>query len=145
MATVPQGRSEPWELINSRLVGRVLVIRHGQSEWNAAGRWQGWADIELTELGEAQARHAGIRLSSLGFSFSGVVASDLRRAQRTAHLIAGELGIDPSHVETEPDLREFNVGDWSGLTRPEIEERWPGQLEEWWKGALTRTPGGENR
>ncbi len=126
-------------------VGQVLVLRHGQSEWNAAGRWQGWADIELTELGEAQARHAGIRLASLGLSFGSVVASDLLRAQRTAALVADELGFDPAAIETEPELKEFNVGEWSGLTRAEIEQQWPGQLEAWWRGALTHTPGGELR
>src|SRR5207302_6616378 len=94
MATVPQGRSEPWELINSRLVGRVLVVRHGQSEWNAAGRWQGWADISLSELGEEQARHAATRLADLdGARFTAVVASDLRRAVSTAEILASGPGI----------------------------------------------------
>lgn len=121
----------------------MLVVRHGQSEWNAAGRWQGWADIDLTELGQAQARHAANRLNALGVQFERVVASDLRRAQHTAELLSEGLALGP--VVPEPQLREFDVGHWSGLTRAEIEERWPGQLEAWWRGALTHTPGGELR
>lgn len=125
-------------------MGRLLLLRHGQSEWNAAGRWQGWADTELSDLGEAQAAHAATRLAGLpGARFTAVVASDLRRAQRTAAILADGLGID--RVETEPDLREFDVGDWSGLTRPEIEVRWPGQLAAWWNDELENTPGGEPR
>jgi broad specificity phosphatase PhoE len=75
--------------------------------------------------------------------FERIVSSDLRRAARTAELLADGLGVGA--VSTEPQLREFDVGDWSGLTRPEIEERWPGQLDAWWRGALPRTPGGELR
>lgn len=124
----------------------MLLLRHGQSEWNAAGRWQGWADIDLTPLGERQACDAGARLAERGLHhFRAVVASDLRRARRTAELLADALGLTHLDVEVEPDLREFNVGEWSGLTRPEIEERWPGQLDLWRTGGLERTPGGEPR
>ncbi|MDQ1397237.1 MAG: glucosyl-3-phosphoglycerate phosphatase [Acidimicrobiaceae bacterium] len=127
-------------------MGRLLLLRHGESEWNAAGRWQGWADIALTPLGEAQASHAATRLAGLpGARFTAVVASDLRRAQRTAEILAYGLGIDIDSVETEPELREFDVGDWSGLTKAEIEQRWPGQLTAWWNNELDRTPGGEPR
>jgi probable phosphoglycerate mutase len=119
----------------------VLLVRHGESEWNAAGRWQGWADIPLTAMGRMQAADAAARLAPLGIDT--VVASDLGRTIETASIIAGRLGIEPVH--TESGLREFNVGEWSGLTRPEIEERWPGQLARWGAGELVQTPGGEHR
>ena len=126
-------------------MGRVLLLRHGQSEWNAAGRWQGWADISLTELGEQQALDAGARLAQRGHRFVAIVSSDLERARRTADLLAVALDLSHLAIEVEPDLREFDVGDWSGLTRPEIEDRWPGQLDQWRAGQLARTPGGELR
>src|SRR3546814_14677380 len=67
---------------------RVLLVRHGQSEWNATGRWQGQADPPLTDLGRAQAHHAA---RSLGV-VDAIVASDLQRAADTAPIISGELG-----------------------------------------------------
>ena len=103
---------------------RVLLVRHGQSEWNADGRWQGQADPPLTDLGRAQARHAARSLGSV----DAIVASDLQRAAETAAILSGELGVGP--VVLDPDLRERDAGEWSGLTRPEIEEGWPGYLED---------------
>lgn len=103
---------------------RVLVVRHGQSTWNADGRWQGTEDPPLSTLGVRQARHAAQRLGG----FDAVVASDLERASVTATIIADELGIGP--VQTDPDLRERCAGAYQGLTRPEIEERFPGYLAE---------------
>jgi probable phosphoglycerate mutase len=119
----------------------VLLVRHGESEWNAAGRWQGWADIPLTTMGRMQAADAVAQLAPFGIDT--VVASDLGRTIETASIIADLLGI--GHVHPESGLREFNVGEWSGLTRPEIEERWPGQLARWGTGELVQTPGGEHR
>ena len=119
----------------------ILLLRHGESEWNAQGRWQGWADIPLSATGRRQALEAGERLHDCGITT--VVASDLGRTTETASIIAGILGLAPVHAE--PDLREFNVGEWSGMTRPEIEVRWPGQLRAWDEGGLVRTPGGESR
>jgi broad specificity phosphatase PhoE len=101
---------------------RVLLVRHGQSEWNAAGRWQGQADPPLTDLGRRQAVAAARALNAV----DAVYASDLRRAAETATIIATELGIGP--VVVDPDLRERDAGEWSGLTRAEIEERYPGYL-----------------
>lgn len=101
---------------------RLLLIRHGQSEWNADGRWQGQADPPLTDLGRAQARHAA---RSLGV-VDAIVASDLQRAAETAAIIAEELGVGP--LVLEPGLRERDAGEWSGLTRAEIERDWPGYL-----------------
>jgi broad specificity phosphatase PhoE len=118
----------------------VLLVRHGQSTWNAVGRWQGQADPPLSELGEEQAGDAAEHLAAVGFSC--VVASDLRRARRTAEILARALNLD---LRTDPGLREIDVGDWTGLTRVEIEARWPGDLADWSEGRRESTPGGETR
>lgn len=102
---------------------RVLLIRHGQSEWNADGRWQGQADPALTDLGRQQAWHAA---RSLGV-VDAIVASDLQRATDTALILSTELGVGP--LVLEPGLRERDAGEWSGLTREEIERDWPGYLD----------------
>jgi broad specificity phosphatase PhoE len=121
----------------------VLLLRHGQSEWNAQGRWQGQADPALTDLGRRQAAQAGARLAADGTAFDGVVSSDLVRSLTTADIVAGALGLGAP--QASPGLREFDVGAWSGLTRVEIEQRWPGMLDRWRNGTLERIPGGEDR
>jgi probable phosphoglycerate mutase len=100
-------------------VTRILLIRHGQSAWNASGRWQGWADPPLTDLGREQAWAAAAAIGTV----DAVVASDLQRAVATALVLSEAIGVGP--VVIEPDLRERGVGEWTGLTRPEIAERWP--------------------
>lgn len=101
---------------------RVLLLRHGQSTWNAKGRWQGQADPPLSGLGRVQAAAAANALGAL----DAVVSSDLHRAAETAAVIAGALGIGP--VLADERLRERDAGDWTGLTRAEIETGWPGFL-----------------
>ena len=118
----------------------VLVLRHAQSVWNAERRWQGWADIALSEMGERQAAAAGARLRDAGLASA--VASDLRRARRTAELISGDLELGP--VRVDEGFRERDVGAWSGLSAEEMQERFPGQREAWRDGELDRPPGGES-
>ena len=101
----------------------MLLVRHAQSEWNSVGRWQGQADPQLTEAGRRQAATAARNLSG----FDAVVASPLQRAVETAATIAESLGLGP--VLTEAGLMERDAGPWQGLTRAEIEDRWPGFLE----------------
>ena len=112
---------------------RILLVRHGQSEWNAVGRWQGWADPPLSDLGRRQSRLAGKGLHGIDV----VVSSDLQRAVDTAALMAEPLGLPVAAVEAR--LRERDVGDWTGLTRAEIDRRWPEAL-----AAMTDPPGGES-
>lgn len=99
----------------------ILLVRHGLSEWNALGRWQGWADPPLAPEGEEQARAAAHRVPPVDV----VAASDLQRARRTAELLVP--GDAP--VVIDPGLRERHVGEFTGLTRPEIDGRWPGLLD----------------
>jgi broad specificity phosphatase PhoE/predicted metal-dependent hydrolase len=120
----------------------LLLLRHGQSEWNAHGRWQGWADPPLSAQGHAQALAAGRLLRAEGFT--AVATSDLQRARLTAELAAAELGL-AGPVLIDAGLREYDVGEWSGLTWVEIEARWPGALDAWRSGRLQATPGGETR
>lgn len=101
---------------------RVLLVRHGQSEWNAEGRWQGQADPPLSPLGRVQAAAA----AGAAGAVAGIVASDLQRALATAEIIADHLGVGP--VRPEPRLRERDAGEWTGLTRAEIDTHWPGYL-----------------
>jgi len=103
-------------------MARILLVRHGQSEWNASGRWQGQADPPLSELGEEQAVAAAKAVGIV----DAIYASDLVRAHHTAELVAGQRGAD---VVVAPNLRERSAGEWEGRTRAEIEEGWPGYLE----------------
>lgn len=103
---------------------QILLVRHGQSTWNAEGRWQGRADPPLSALGELQARQAARLIGAV----DALVASPLERALRTAEIIGEELGVGP--VAIDDDLVERAVGPWTGLTFPEIEQGWPGALEQ---------------
>ncbi len=108
---------------------RLLLVRHAESEWNAEGRWQGLADPGLSERGHTQARSAADRLDG---AVARVASSDLQRAAMTADIISDALELGP--VERVPGLREIDVGQWSGLTREEIEARWPDGIERWRRG-----------
>ena len=121
---------------------RLLLVRHAQSTWNAEARWQGWADAPLSEVGRGQAEAMAAWLAGLGLTFAGVVSSDLQRALDTARVVAGRLGLEP--VTVDVDLRERDVGDWTGRTTDEIDLIWPGAITAWRTGALDQLPGGEH-
>jgi 2,3-bisphosphoglycerate-dependent phosphoglycerate mutase len=101
-------------------VTTILLARHGETSWNRDGRFQGHADPGLSEEGRRQASALADELA--GIRLDAVYSSDLRRAVETATIVAGRLGLT---VETDRDLREVDVGEWSGLTWVEIEERFP--------------------
>jgi probable phosphoglycerate mutase len=105
------------------VAARILLVRHGQSEWNAVGRWQGQADPPLSDLGREQAYDAAQRLGTVDL----IACSDLQRATDTAMVISEMLGVGP--VVIDPRLRERDAGAYSGLTRAEIDEQFPGYLE----------------
>ena len=104
---------------------RLLLVRHGQSRWNAEGRIQGQADPPLTALGEQQAADAVLRIEAQG-PFAAVYASDLVRAHHTAEIVAACLSLP---VTLDARLRERSWGEWEGLTRAEIDAGWPGDLD----------------
>jgi probable phosphoglycerate mutase len=93
------------------------VIRHGETDWNLNGRWQGHADVPLNEVGRAQARRLAERLRHSGPRFDAIYSSDLLRAWETAATIAAALDIAPRPVTA---LREIDVGSWSGRTNVDI-------------------------
>src|SRR5437763_621080 len=103
-------------------VTTILLARHGETDWNVEGRLQGWDDRPLNATGRTQARELAERLADV--PFDAVYASDLSRARETAELVAEPHGVP---VVVDSDLREMDYGSWSGLTRSEIEERFPGQ------------------
>lgn len=98
---------------------RLLLLRHGESEWNVQGRWQGHADPPLTEFGERQSAVAALVIEGV----ARVVASDLRRARRTAEIIATTAGL--GMVCLWAPLRERDVGQWSGRTNDEVDAAFP--------------------
>ena len=107
----------------------VYLARHGESDWNVERRWQGHADRPLTERGREQARGLAARLE--GVELDAVYASDLRRAWETAGAVASSQGLD---VVRLPELREVDVGSWSGFTRDECAERFPDAFARWQAG-----------
>jgi broad specificity phosphatase PhoE len=102
----------------------ILLARHGETEWNREGRFQGHADPPLNETGCAQARALADQLAAT--PIDAVYSSDLRRARQTAEVVAARHGVS---VTTARGLREIDVGSWSGLTRAEIEQRFPGAAD----------------
>lgn len=107
----------------------VLLVRHGETDWNRDLRWQGHADPPLNELGRSQAGELAAQLA--GVPVAAIYSSDLRRATETAAIVAAAKGLD---VRALASLREVDVGSWSGLTQAETEERYPDGLRRWRDG-----------
>lgn len=105
---------------------RVIAVRHGETDWNAAARMQGQTDIPLNDRGRDQARRVGIALRDE--TLAAVYSSDLSRAAQTAAAIAVEAGLPVQHDE---GLRERHFGIFEGLTVDEVRTRWPQDCERW--------------
>lgn len=108
---------------------RLVVVRHGRTEWNGLARFQGWTDIDLDATGVAQAEAAAQVLA--GFKPDVLVSSDLARAYNTALPVAQATGLE---ISTDARLRERGYGPWEGLTMPEIAVRWPAEHDMWQAG-----------
>ena len=103
---------------------RLFLVRHGQSEWNALGKWQGQADPPLSELGAKQAFQAASQLPDFGL----LAASTLDRAMQTANIFAEATAWNREDIVVEDRIKERDAGAFSGLTRVEIDQQFPGYL-----------------
>lgn len=119
---------------------RLILLRHGQTEYNAARRMQGQLDTELSATGVEQARAAAQTMR--GQRIVKIVASDLVRARRTAEIIAAELDLD---VSVDERLRETHLGQWQGLTHDEVDAQDTGVRAHWRHNAGWAPPAGESR
>lgn len=116
---------------------RIMFWRHGRTEWNSEGRFQGQEDIDLDATGRQQAASAAALLANS--NPTRIVSSDLRRAFGTAQALASVTGLE---VEVDSRLRETFLGQWQGLTFADIVERFPDQMDEWNAGSVEVRPGG---
>jgi broad specificity phosphatase PhoE len=132
-------------LIHLKLFGeiklRILLLRHGQSEANKKDIIQGHMESPLSELGRQQAETAGIELSKSNVVIDAVYSSDLIRAQKTAKIITGILGI--KDIVFDKRLREFNLGDYEGKNSKKLSEKEDAFLKSCWDDYSIRVPNGE--
>jgi len=119
---------------------RIVLWRHGRTAWNAERRFQGQSDIELDDEGRAQAERAAGLLVHL--QPDRIIASDLSRAFETARALGSLTGID---VTPDARLRETFAGEWEGLRRPELLERYGEEVAKWASDSDARPGGGETR
>lgn len=117
----------------------LYLTRHGETDWNKEGRWQGHTDISLNETGRTQARHLAERLAALNIEH--VSASDLARAKETAEIVAAQLGLAVVHVDAR--LRERSFGVFEGLTRQEVSARYPNEWSDYQEDKRVTPPGAE--
>lgn len=119
---------------------RLIMVRHGQTTYNATRRMQGHIDTELSETGRAQARRAAGLLRGAGIKR--ILSSDLERAATTAEAIGEVLGLE---VRRDARLRETHLGEWQGRTGAEVDAELPGARAHWRHDASWAPPGGESR
>jgi broad specificity phosphatase PhoE len=104
----------------------ILLVRHGETDWNRENRFQGRADPPLNQTGRAQAVDLSVTLAAE--ELAAVYSSPLRRALETAEIVAAAHDQEPATIDA---LREVDVGSWEGLTRTEVEDRYPEQFARW--------------
>ena len=128
------------------MTDRLLVlVRHGQSEWNLKNLFTGWRDVDLTDKGVAEAQAAGRQLKVLGLRFDVAYTSALVRAQRTMDLMLEELGQRSLPVIRDQALNERDYGDLSGLNKDDASKRWgEEQVHIWRRSYDVAPPGGES-
>lgn len=118
----------------------LILLRHGQTDYNATGRMQGHLDSQLTPDGVAQAARVAPEIARL--KPQRIISSDLSRAADTAEVVAAACGVP---VEVDPRLRETHLGQWQGRTVTDIEAGWPGAIATWRSDPSWAPPGGESR
>jgi 2,3-bisphosphoglycerate-dependent phosphoglycerate mutase len=128
------------------MTDRLLVlVRHGQSDWNLKNLFTGWRDVDLTEKGVAQAREAGRKLKAQGIKFDVAFTSVLKRAQRTLDLMLTELGQTTIQVFKDQALNERDYGDLVGLNKDDARKKWgEEQVHIWRRSYDVAPPGGES-
>ena len=123
----------------------LVLVRHGQSEWNLKNLFTGWKDIDLTEVGIAEARTAGRQLKAQGIGFDIGFTSALKRAQDTMTIMLHEMGLARIPVVENPALNERDYGELSGLNKDNARERWSEeQVHIWRRSYDVAPPGGES-
>lgn len=128
------------------MTDRILVlVRHGQSEWNLKNLFTGWKDVDLTEQGIAEAKKAGARLKAQGLKFDVGFTSNLKRAQRTLDLALEEMGDTDIPIIKNVALNERDYGDLSGLNKDDARKKWGDeQVLKWRRSFDIAPPGGES-
>jgi len=128
------------------MTDRLLVlVRHGQSDWNLKNLFTGWRDIDLTDKGVAEAREAARKLKAQGITFDVAFTSALKRAQRTLDLMLAELGQSKIPVFKDQALNERDYGDLVGLNKDDARKKWgEEQVHQWRRSYDIAPPGGES-
>jgi 2,3-bisphosphoglycerate-dependent phosphoglycerate mutase len=128
------------------MTDRLLVlVRHGQSDWNLKNLFTGWRDIDLTEKGVTEAREAGRKLKAQGLNFTAAYTSALIRAQRTLDLMLVEMGQSKISVIKNQALNERDYGELSGLNKDDARKKWgEEQVHIWRRSYDVAPPGGES-
>ncbi|WP_127143782.1 2,3-bisphosphoglycerate-dependent phosphoglycerate mutase [Pelagibacterium montanilacus] len=127
------------------MTGTLILVRHGQSEWNLKNLFTGWRDPGLTEVGIEEARKAGKALKARAIVPDAYYTSALTRAQRTLDLMVEEMGIDNLTIVRNQALNERDYGDLSGLNKDDAREKWGDeQVHIWRRSYDTPPPGGES-
>jgi 2,3-bisphosphoglycerate-dependent phosphoglycerate mutase len=123
----------------------LVLVRHGQSEWNLKNLFTGWRDVGLTEKGVAEAHNAGQKLKAEGLHFDVAFTSELVRAQRTLDIVLGEMGQTDITVIKDQALNERDYGDLSGLNKDDARKKWgEEQVLIWRRSYDVAPPGGES-
>jgi len=123
----------------------LVLVRHGQSEWNLKNLFTGWKDVDLTEAGVAEARAAGRKLKAQGLGFDVAYTSALKRAQRTLDLILEEMGQTSIPIVRDQALNERDYGDLVGLNKDDARKKWgEEQVLIWRRSYDVPPPGGES-
>ncbi|HEY8268238.1 MAG TPA: 2,3-bisphosphoglycerate-dependent phosphoglycerate mutase [Xanthobacteraceae bacterium] len=123
----------------------LVLVRHGQSEWNLKNLFTGWRDVDLTEQGIAEARTAGKKLKAQGIRFDVAFTSVLIRAQRTLDLVLEEMGQTKIPVFKDQALNERDYGDLVGLNKDDARKKWgEEQVHKWRRSYDVAPPGGES-
>jgi len=125
--------------------GTLVLVRHGQSEWNLKNLFTGWRDPDLTDLGVEEAKTGGKAIAETGIKFDVAYTSDLSRAQKTLTLILDEIGQQGLETIRDQALNERDYGDLSGLNKDDAREKWgEEQVHIWRRSYDVPPPGGES-
>lgn len=123
----------------------LVLVRHGQSQWNEKNLFTGWKDPDLTEKGEKEAKEAGLALKESGYKFDIMFTSVLLRAKRTGKLILEKMGQEDLKTFENEALNERNYGDLVGLNKDDARKKWgEDQVHKWRRSFDIAPPGGES-